>query len=224
MSDMFWLNNPSILFNKKHLVEIWPSNNLSYDGKLNAITRLVVILSILGYLITKSIKILISSGITLLIIAIIYKVQKHKKSKKKIAKKIFKEGFSSCKEYECNKPEFTTPSQKNPLMNVLLTEINDNPKRKAAAPSFDKNVEKEINAKVHNNEIMQSQDLNSKLFLDLGDNIDFESSMRNFYSMPNTKVCSDQKKFAEFCYGNMPSCKEGNEFQCAKNNQRYLLY
>ena len=48
--------------------------------------------------------------------------------------------------------------------------------------------------------------------------------MRNFYSMPNTKVCSDQKKFAEFCYGNMPSCKEGNEFQCAKNNQRYLLY
>jgi len=29
---------------------------------------------------------------------------------------------------------------------------------------------------------------------------------------------NNQKEFAEFCYGNMPSCKEGDEFMCEKNS------
>ena len=218
MNDMFWLNNPSILINKKHFTEIWPSSNLSYGAKLNAITRIIIILSILGYVMTKSMKILISSGVTILVVAIIYKVQTNKNTKKKIANEIFQEGFVNSEEYEKKKSEFTSPTKKNPLMNVLLTEINDNPNRKSAAPSFDRNVEKDINEKAGN------VGPDPKLFLDLGDSIDFESSMRNFYAMPNTKVCNDQKKFAEFCYGNMPSCKEGDELQCNKNNQRYTLY
>ena len=62
--------------------------------------------------------------------------------------------------------------------------------------------------------------MNPRLFLDLGDNITFDRSMRNFYAMPNSQVPNNQTKFAEFCYGNMPSCKEGNEFQCSKKNSR----
>ena len=42
--------------------------------------------------------------------------------------------------------------------------------------------------------------------------------MRNFYAMPNTQIPNNQKDFAEFCYGNMPSCKDGDYFQCEKNN------
>ncbi len=42
--------------------------------------------------------------------------------------------------------------------------------------------------------------------------------MRNFYAMPNTKIPNNQKDFAMFCYGNMPSCKEGSALQCSKNN------
>ena len=63
-----------------------------------------------------------------------------------------------------------------------------------------------------------------RLFLDLGDSISFEQSMRNFYSTPNTKVCNDQTAFAKYLYGEMPSCKEGNEFQCMKDNYRYTLF
>ena len=93
-------------------------------------------------------------------------------------------------------------------MNVLLPEIIDNPQRPAAAPAYEEPVEKVIN-----NSIMDP-----RLFLDLGDNLAFDRSMRNFYAMPNTTVPNDQKGFGEFCYGDMPSCKEQNEFQCAKNN------
>ena len=45
--------------------------------------------------------------------------------------------------------------------------------------------------------------------------------MRNFYSMPNTQIPNNQKDFANFCYGNMPSCKEGDELQCSKNNASF---
>ena len=218
MDNVFWLNNPAILVDKKHIMEVWPLNNLNYTKKLNALTRLIIVLSVLGYLVTKSLRILMTAGVTLIIVAIIYKVQKHKKVKKRINKQALKEGFANSANYIKHKGNFTKPTVQNPLMNVMLPEINDNPKRKMAAPSFNREVEKEINEKAGN------VGPDPRLFLDLGDSISFEQSMRNFYSMPNTKVCNDQTAFAKFCYGNMPSCKEGNEFQCVKNNQRYTNY
>ena len=40
MTNTFWLNNPAILFDSDHITEIWPSSNLDYISKLNAVTRL----------------------------------------------------------------------------------------------------------------------------------------------------------------------------------------
>ena len=218
MSDTFWLNNPLILVDKNHITEIFPIGKLSYVDKLNALTRIIIILSILGYFMTKSSKILISAAVTIVVIAIIYKIQKHKNAKHHVNKKDLKEGFASCSNYEKHKTKFTKPTKNNPLMNVLLPEISDKPKRKPAAPSFNRTVEKQINEKAGN------VGPDPRLFLDLGDSISFEQSMRNFYSTPNTKVCNDQTAFAKFLYGDMPSCKEGNEFQCTKDNQRYTLF
>ena len=218
MSDTFWLNNPLILVNKKQITEIFPIGNLSYTRKLNALTRIIIICSILGYLMTKSAKILISAAVTIVIVAMIYKIQKHKNAKDKINTKDLKEGFANCNNYNKHKEKFTQPTKTNPLMNVLLPEINDNPKRKPAAPAFNRTVEKKINAKAKNIGHYP------RLFLDLGDSINFEQSMRNFYSTPNTKVGNDQTAFAKYLYGDMPSCKDGDELQCMKNNERYTLF
>jgi hypothetical protein len=59
-----------------------------------------------------------------------------------------------------------------------------------------------------------------KLFGTLGDNVGFDASMRNFYPMPNTRIPNDQDAFAKFCYGEMKSCKEGDEFACGRINSR----
>ena len=67
MSNAFWLNNPSILIDKDHFMKIWPSKNLSYAAQLNALTRLIIISSILGYFITKSSKILIKFSFSILV-------------------------------------------------------------------------------------------------------------------------------------------------------------
>ena len=65
MVSVFWLDKPSILFNKKKVTELWPQNKYSFECKLNAITRLVILLTILGYLFTRNIKILITGIITI---------------------------------------------------------------------------------------------------------------------------------------------------------------
>jgi hypothetical protein len=207
MVSVFWLDNPSILFNKKKIMELWPQSEYSFECKLNAITRLVILLTILGYLFTRSIRILVTGLITIGVVVILYKSH-HKK--KKLNKKMLKEGFTSPELYEKVKSSFMKPTQKNPLMNVLLPEIQYNPQRKPAAPAFNPTVEKNINKKV----------ADPRLFLDLGDNIAFDQSMRNFYATANTTIPNDQKAFAEYCYGTMPSCRGGDYLQCSKNNYR----
>jgi len=207
----FWLENPNILLNKKHITDIWPNNDFGLAQKLNAITRLIIILTILGYFLTKSPYIPVSAIVSLIILVIIYK----SKGPKGIRRGI-KEGFvNSYKKEPANikhilEKEFTMPTKKNPAMNILMSEYKENPTRKPAAPAYNDEVHAEINEKA------QKQD--KRLFANLGDNLAFENSMRNFHAMPNTQIPNNQREFAEFCYGNMPSCKEGSALQCTKNN------
>lgn len=216
MVQQFWLNKPSVLLNKKYITELWPNKDASLEQKLNSITRVVILLSIVGYVVTRNINICLISAATLLSIIFFYRTQhdKQQRTKEKV-KEAMEEGFTNPELYVATKEMFTPPTKKNPLMNVMLPEIQDNPERKPAAPSFNPKVEEEINESV-------KKDLDARLFKDLGDNIEFESSMRGFYSTANTQIPNDQKAFAEFCYGGMKSCKEGDGIQCEKKNYRYI--
>ena len=205
----FWLNNPNILLNKDSISEIFPSKDFSLAQKLNAITRLIILLTVLGYLFTRSIKIVVSAVISLIILVIIYKSKAEKEDFSVIQKE---EPIKVVKNQKKNyiQQKFTTPTKKNPMMNVLIDEYKYNKNRLPAAPSYNNKIKKEMyeNAKSEN----------KKLYRNLGDSILYENSLQNFYTMPNTKIPNNQKDFAMFCYGNMPSCKEGDELQCTKNN------
>ena len=72
MTKSFWLNNPKILFDKKHIGELWPTKDLDYTDKLNAVTRLVMILAIFGLITGNYMKILMATFVTLVIIVIMY--------------------------------------------------------------------------------------------------------------------------------------------------------
>ena len=190
----FWLKNPSILLNDASLKEIIPLSYYSFPQKLNAITRLVVLLMFLGFVTTKSVKILISGFITLLILVILYKSRKDGDVKENLAN--LKELITEEKPIHqpIDPTQYSNPTPQNPLMNMLPT---DDPKRKPAAPSYNKHVDKQIKDSV-----------DKRLFADLGDNVAFEHCMRNFHTMPNTTMPNNQKEFAEFCYGDMHSRKE----------------
>ena len=205
----FWLENPNALLNKNYITEVWPNSDFDLGRKLNAITRLIIILAILGYFLTKSLYIPVSAFVSLIVLVIIYKSKS-----KETQKEGFNLGFHSInpnKELgQILEKEFTMPTKKNPVMNVLMNEYKESPNRKPAAPAYNDEVQEEINEKA------KTQD--KRLYKNLGDNLSFENSMRNFYAMPNTQIPNNQKDFALFCYGNMPSCKDGDALQCSKNN------
>ena len=228
----FWLNEPTILFEKKHITDIWPNPDMSNMEKLNAISRFVIIASLLGYLITLNIGIILVCIVTLGVIAILYHVQSNKikmDEKAKESPEKIKENFTNAVLYNEVKDEYTNPRNSNPLMNVLLPEISYNPTRSEAAPAYNPEVEKKINKSTKDYVVdttfsdestKQKEYIRRKLFSDLGDSYTFDYSMRNFYTNPNTTIPNDQKGFANFCYGDMISAKEGNEFALGRNQPR----
>ena len=62
----FWINNPNILFDKQYIFEFFPIETMSYEQKLNTVTRTVLILTIIGFLFTRSFRLLLISFITII--------------------------------------------------------------------------------------------------------------------------------------------------------------
>ncbi len=122
---------------------------------------------------------------------------------------------------------FQKASPSNPLSNVLISDYDYNPNRKPAEPSYTKEGKHSILDKTKSTIQLLNEtqpDINKKLFQDVTDNLELEQSMRQFYSTANTTIPNDQTSFAEFCYGDMISGKEGNMFASVRNNPRHNLY
>ena len=215
MTTLFWLDNPKVLLNKKDLLEIWPfvDNDISLESKINSFTRTIIFLTIIFYIFNRKIIVLFTSFITIGFLVIIYYLKKNNKEKFEN-----REGVNLLNCIKKN-VEYKIPSNTNPLANTLLTSLpsepnpmyNDNPnykkyKSKKAPPSFNEKIKKKINKKSKNIKI------EDKISKDLGNTANFNIFMRQFYTMPNTEVPSNQREFAEFCYGNMDSRKKLNDF------------
>ena len=213
MTTSFWLNNPNILFKTGEISNIWPSDEMTFEDKLNAMTRLVILLTGIGFLITKKTKVALSGLVTLGAIILLYLIKKNKANAK--------EGYTSRDVYNIMQSEFTKPTTTNPAMNILLTEINDNPHRYEAMPSANPLVEDDINTKTKQfvTDNFNDEKIDERLFNDLGDNFTFEQSMRAWHPMPNTTIPNDQKAFTDYCYGDMIACRDidNNEIACVRN-------
>jgi len=211
--EKFWIYDVSQLFNSDRIMELWPYQYLTVERKYNAITRLILCLAILGYFITNSFNIVVSAIIVIIVFVMLYHNQSNKEgmTSEKLSPTDFK---------NIMKDKYTFPTKKNPLMNVMMDDYKYNNKRKPAAPSYNESILRNINSTAQEPELLNKLTDHQKLYRDLGDNLTFEHTMRNFHTMPNTKIPNDQRKFADFCYGNMASCKDGDDVQCSKNMRR----
>ena len=236
----FWLQDPTVLFNNTGITQIIPTSDMNRDAKLNAISRLIILMTLLGYLFTMSIKLLLLGAIALAMIALLHTAQSNASATGSNATATGtaspngdkKEGFANYANYNTGRRRmvnhaqpsalsFQAPTPQDPLMNVLLTDIKDRPTRPAAEPAFNPQVEHEINETTQQfvvQDLGSNPNLEDRLFRDLGDNFEFNNSMRSYFATPNTKIPNDQHAFAEFCYGSMISCKEGNMMACARAN------
>jgi hypothetical protein len=224
----FWSENPNVLFSTQYITEFFPVSGMTYNQKTNAVTRSIIFLSIVIFVINPNIRTLL---IICLTIVGIFGVHHYKTQETERENRLSKEGYENIAnavledngiDNESN--TFDKPNAKNPFSNVLLTDYEDNVDKKPAPPAFNDQVNDTIleNAKKMVSELNPDQpDIADKLFKDLGEQYVFEQSMRPFSSNPSTTVVNDQKGFADFCYGSMTSCKEGNMFACARNLPRY---
>lgn len=241
----FWGNDLQILIQSPYIYEIFPTNEMSYNEKINAISRAVILVSCIGFLLTFSFSYITTGLITLVCIYFYYKYQKegfstglllrqHAKANIEGILDINGRNASNYKQEDFDEPinvplktfikeEYSPTTELNPLGNVMLTDYIDNPNRKPAPPSFNPVVIDDINNK--SKEITKDlyPGLNTKpLYSGLGNNMEFDDLMMQFYSTPSTTIPNDQGSFADYLYGYMPSCKDGDGIKCVKDNYRYI--
>ena len=225
----FWSENPNVLFQGKYITEFFPVDLMTYNQKLNAISRTVIIITILVFLLNRRFRILIIGAITLFFIFLLHYYRKKELDKNNSIKNAV-EPFENpalevLKDYNIDTVKtFDKPSESNPFSNVLLPDYSYNPHKKPAPPAFNQNVNVSILDQAKNLVVGQNPgqpDIADKLFKDLGEQFVFEQSLRPFSSNPATTIPNDQAGFADFCYGSMVSCKEGNLFACARNLDRH---
>ncbi len=186
----FWIHDYTVLFQD---LQFWPTDAMNPSQKLNAVSRIVIVLSLAGFVLTQKFN-FIGIGMVTLFIIVMY----DNSSKK--------EAFTS------KTQKHTTPTKQNPFMNVLLSEINGNPNREKAL-TYNSKTETKITDKV-------KEQLDPRIYKGTNNEIDLEYSMRQFYINPSTTVPNNQEEFSKFCYGDMISSKEGNKEALARQLPR----
>lgn len=156
---------------------------------LNNLIIVIAILALLIYFRTGNIIHLVIGFICVFVISYV-------KRDKKI------ENFLMSIKYK-NTDDKVEPTSDNPLMNVMPEDYSKEPDRPPADMSYKPDIENKIVSSVKSN-------LDKKIFRDMGDNMELDFSLRQFYSTPNTTIPNDQKSFGNYLYGNMPSGKDNN--------------
>jgi len=185
----FWVDQPKLLFHSDYIHEIWMYPRMNMNQKLNAMTRLIIVLSLLGYICFNRSIFLVIGLILIGTIVLVYKREQ-----------LF-EGMK-------NRDQPILPN--NPLNNVLMTDYKENPNLEPSHPEYTQKLEDTINNSALTSIFKQNSDNKDiqKGFESSRDQFEFEQSMRPFFTNPVNSV--DQVEYGDFlkyCFGKLPSDK-----------------
>jgi len=169
-SETIWYEEPKELFTKTSWTRFVPIPAMTTTEALNAVVRFTVYFSVLLFAATGSTNYLMLIPVVLALTYVLHML------------------FPNGKKLESymNRESFTMPTPNNPFMNVLLTDIQDNPDRGDAAPVSKSEVRAEIaKAFQHTND----------LYMDTSDMFDQAQAMRTFHTLQSAKVPNDQDGF-----------------------------
>ena len=184
----FWIDNPKVLFQSKYIHEIWIEERMSTNQKMNALTRLIIILSLLGFICFNQ-SIFMVIGLILIAAIVIFHTRE-----------TTVEGMTT--------RENITPL--NPVKNVLMHDYKENPNLKPNHPPYTVKVVNDINTSALSSIFLQNKD-NADIYKGFGssrDQFEFEQSMRPFFTNPVNSIDKvEYGDFLKFCYGSLPSDK-----------------
>jgi len=218
VSDKFWYNQPSILWDMNRFIEFFPNPGLSLSEKLNALVRLSFYISLLLMIFFGNYLYIYIFIVILVFTYLIYKNYTPKKMEElqdyksllnseyndtthldKIEQSVLENNSeieTSLNDYVLTSKKKTNPTINNPFMNI--NQITDNRKKSAGDKYYDK---PEVAAKVE-------KDFEFNLYRDVSDLYNKRNSQRQYYTMPSTTIPNEQTSFAKWLYLSPPTCKE----------------
>ena len=198
-----WIEDISILYEKKYLFEIVPMKNFDLNRKLNSLFRLSIFYSLIVYFVNKSSKTLlipVGVGLFTVIISKNLKMNNITENIRKLQNGDTKESFLMEEISEgCRIPE-----KSNPFMNPTI--YGENNSQKPCLSYNNKGIQKDIEEKFNRN-----------LYRDVNDIFGKNNSQRQFYTVPGKTNPNDLESYKKWLYSTPPTCKEGNGLQCAAN-------
>ena len=213
---------------------------MTFTQKLNAISRLVIVMTLFAFLYTKNMRVIAIGALSILAIFLLYFTHRKQEglgggyftsdpSLPPMGPQIPLNVMSGEQTFDMTPEQFSKtfvkPTPDNPLSNVLVPDYRYDVYKKPAPPAFTEKGSETILENAKRMVIEQNPgqpDIADKLFGDLGDEYIFEQSLQPFYSTANTTIPNDQGSFAQFCYGDMISAKEGNMLALGRNNPQRI--
>lgn len=192
---MFWTDDIKQLF----VPVLIPTDYMTFEDKLNSITRMIIFTCTISALIFRDIRIILFMIILVILIIVIYYYQNNIKKQT--------DSFLNEKNLEViDNKVCVKPSKHNPFMNPNLTNLVD----AEACPITNEAIGTNID-KIYD----------ESMFRNVDDIYDRSTSKRQFYTVPASKVPNDQTTFANWLYNRGDTCKEDTIF-CYNNLYRDL--
>lgn len=194
-----WYSNLKVFFDIDNVFEFIPTSSMTFVEKLNVLTRLSLYVSLLLYLLTNDYRLLGIFVFTAGMTSVLYNVERNEE---KYQDKYFDDDVDKSKQKKhklsIKRKKCTHPTKENPFMNVLMNEYRENPERNEACDVSD--VKKYVDDYFQDSLYRSVDDIYNK-----------KSSLRQYYTTPNTSIPNDQEGFAKWLF-QLPekTCKEGH--------------
>lgn len=178
MPEQIWYKDPTILFAADTWNKFVPADGMTTAERLNSTVRFAIYFAMLFFLTTGVTTYVLAIPVVMGITVLMYTyfpngttLEPFKVTTKK------------------SRESYTMPTASNPFMNVLLTEIQDNPNRGDAAPTNRRDVKSEI---------YKNFQKTSDMHMDTTDLFDQAQAMRTFHTLQSAKVPNDLDGFKKW--------------------------
>lgn len=175
MPDLIWFKDPMILFAKDTWSKFVPTKDMTTPEALNSVVRFATYFSLILFAATSVGAYVMAIPVVMVTTILLYNLFPNGTTIESFAEPKKKAG-----------PQYTMPTKENPFMNVLLTEIQDDPHREDAAPTNRRDVKAEL---------YKAFQATSDLHMDTTDLFDQAQAMRTFHTLQSSKVPNDLDGF-----------------------------
>jgi len=200
MYTPFWYNQPSILYERPYLFEIFPVKEFDNIRKLNAIVRFTIYYSIFVYIYNRDTNMFAVPVITALVTYLLWKNNSSLQKDETLTQ--LKNDVPVIA--ESHNVGCQIPTKDNPFMNVPFYDVSADKELPKSCTSYDN---KGVQRKIEN-------EFDKGLYRNYTDIFRKENSQRQFFTVPGREGVPDQSAFAHWLYRTTDTCKEGNGLAC----------